>query len=93
MYMDFYSLVTKTHRLVGPNGVQEGGIVVGADFRQDKGQKAAVAVQLGVHEILKVEQVCNNVHSYEKARKESYDKVSRSRKMWQIFNKNDKNWY
>lgn len=59
-----------SHRLVGPNGVQEGRVVPGADFRQDEGQKAAVAIQLGVHEILKVKQVCNDVHSYERKRKE-----------------------
>lgn len=51
-----------THRLVGPDGVQEGKVVISADFRQDEGQKAAVAIQLGVHEILKVEQVCDDVH-------------------------------
>lgn len=55
--------VPRTHRLVGPDGVQEGEIVPGADFRQDEGQKAAVAIQLGVHEELKVKQVCDDVHS------------------------------
>lgn len=72
-----YSPVTTTHRLVSPNGVQEGGIVPGANFRQDEGQKAAVAIQLGVHEVLKIKQVCNDVHRYKKAKKEIYfDKVS-----------------
>ncbi len=68
MNMNLYSPVTTTHRLITPNGVQEGGIVPGADFRQDEGQKAAVAIQLGVHEILEVKQVCNDVHSYKKVR-------------------------
>lgn len=61
--------VTTTHRLVGPDGVQEGGVVSGADFRQDEGQKAAVAIQLAVHEKLKVKQVSDDVHGCEKVNK------------------------
>ena len=50
------------HRLVCPNGVEEGGIVPGADLRQDEGQVAAVPIQLRVHEELKVKQMCDDVH-------------------------------
>lgn len=59
---------TSAHRLVAPDGVEEGGVVPGADQRQDKGQVAAVALQLGVHEVLKVEQVGDDVHSWWKER-------------------------
>ena len=51
-----------THRLIGPDGVQERGVVPGADLREDEGQEAAVSIQLCVHEILEVEQVCDDVH-------------------------------
>lgn len=51
------------HRLVCSDGVEEGGVVPGADLRQDEGQVAAVPIQLCVHEELKVKQVCNDVHS------------------------------
>lgn len=55
---------TSAHRLVAPDGVEKGGVVPGADQRQDEGQVATVAVQLGVHEVLKVEQVGDDVHSW-----------------------------
>lgn len=58
--------VSYSHRLVAPNGVEERRVVPIADVRQDEGQEAAVAVQLGVHEILKVKQVCDDVHGCER---------------------------
>lgn len=65
-----YFLLSVTHRLVSPDGVQEGGIVPAANLRQDEGQKARVAIQLGVHEILEVKQVCNDVHSCRRSRED-----------------------
>lgn len=50
------------HRLVCPDGVEEGGVVPGPDLRQDEGQVAAVPIQLRVHEELKVKQVRDDVH-------------------------------
>lgn len=52
------------HCLVAPDGVEEGGVILVADLWQDKGQQAAVAVQLGIHEVLKVEQVCHYMHGW-----------------------------
>lgn len=60
------------HRLVAPNGVEERGVIPTADLRQDKGQQAAVAVYLGVHEILKVEQVCDYMHSWRKIKRQRF---------------------
>lgn len=64
---------TVTHRLVGPDGVQERRVVPVANFREDEGQEAAVSIQLGVHEILKVKQVCNDVHGCKEERKVRYE--------------------
>lgn len=50
------------HRLVCPDGVEEGGVVPGPDLRQDEGQVAAVPIQLRVHEELKVKQVRDDVY-------------------------------
>lgn len=60
------------HRLVAPDGVEEGGIIPTADLRQDKGQQAAVAVQLGIHEVLKVEQVCYYMHSWRRREEQRF---------------------
>lgn len=51
-----------SHRLVGPDWVEEGGVVPAADLRQDEGQVAVVPIQLRIHEELKVKQVSNDVH-------------------------------
>lgn len=55
------------HRLVAPDGVEEGRVVLVADLRQNEGQEVNAAVQLGVHEELKVEQVSNDVDGCNRA--------------------------
>lgn len=60
------------HCLVAPDGVEEGGIIPTADLRQDKGQQPAVAVQLGIHEVLKVEQVCYYMHSWKRTEEQRF---------------------